>query len=432
MTSPFEGLQKSLTGFSDTVSGIAKDAEAKKRQQILDDRQAKIDAQNAQLFKWKEDDRANVLKKEQDAKIAAGNLQSAADIVSKKTIGQDDLLGQYIPQNEQSKIDALVADKAAKGETVTEQEIRGLFGTDAGERGRQEMLAGLPLEQRVLVEQYAKNKATQDTAADLTTILNTKYDKPDDKVKALSGLYKAAANDPRGVDITKISAMMPKAPDYDSVKFSRKLANGDIETVETRSPAEEKALQDAGYNRGTLKAGKGGSGSGNAVLGEKDFVKALTAISPDQWSGGDRTDALTEVNKHRAALAAAGVPKAKQIDIITQALQFASGQTDWTNDDVEFDDDRFQNYIDIAMKGFDGARPVTDQKKPVVKEEIVPDNKVLPKETVQKKVLPVSQYSGNRDTSTFMELLKKSKEKKVNDGNAQALLDELGKTIQGL
>lgn len=97
-----------------------------------------------------------------------------------------------------------------------------------------------------------------------------------------------------------------------------------------------------------------GIGSGGAsytgTKGANEVIKAINGVSVDQWIGGDRADALDSVESASAHLKGPGKFTDKEVgSILSNAITYASGATDWTNDQIEFDSDRFAEYVNKAQ-----------------------------------------------------------------------------------
>lgn len=93
-------------------------------------------------------------------------------------------------------------------------------------------------------------------------------------------------------------------------------------------------------NRSSGSTGRGGKSS--------DPMTVLSKISPSQWIGGDRTDALAMTDVTRTALQGKGWASRDIDKVLSNALQYSSGKTDWTNDDVEFNASMFKDYLSRA------------------------------------------------------------------------------------
>jgi len=334
----FNSAQQAFGSILDRNRQAAIDEENRKQQEFMNNlrsEQMKLSQDASELARAREDRVAQKFDAEQRQN---NDLRTAGALQQEANPSISTLLREYIPQKEQSAIDALVAEKAQKGETVTEADITGLFGPNAGLRARNEVLGRLTPQQQSAVQQVGTQQANREYSAELSKALLE--NRGNDKVKAIQDVFRKAAQDPRA-DLTALHKLLP-TEGKSGAQASRASKVQEMEYLINSGYDREKAAE--------LVYGKKGSTSGkDKVSSLKEYSNVLSKISPSEWIGGDRSKAIEAGNNFYQKARAAGIPENEILDKLVFATTVASGNTDWFSDDVEFDIDRFDEVLESYL-----------------------------------------------------------------------------------
>lgn len=193
----------------------------------------------------------------------------------------------------------------------------------------------------------------------------------------------------KGVDPIKAAAM------------AKSLTGGLTSEATTLSAAQARAdalnkMADMSYKEDRRDFRKGISSGSTGDKTSSNPTTKLSKISPNQWIGGDRSDALARIDTTKNLLNSKGW-SSKDVDkILSNALEYSSGKTDWTNDDVEFNDSMFNDYMARALK--DPKAAVNEYKgsygsKPALPERLTAYD-VMNSDKVQREASLDKEFAG--------------------------------------